>query len=150
MRRAACIELSERDRQQLEACIADGYSGEPARLRARMILLAASGLENKQIASELHTDPHTVGRWRNRFRKGGIAALTPRPVGRPKGTTRISSQIADEILRISREVSPPRGNRWSTRSLASMLGIDHMAVYRVLKRADQNSADQNSKVTSDS
>ena len=139
MRRAACIELSDQDRQKLEACVANNFSDEAVRLRAQMILLAASGLENKQIASELHTDPHTVGRWRNRFVRGGLAALTPRPVGRPRGTTRIPTQIADEILRIQREVSPPRGGRWSTRSLANMLGIDHMAVYRVLKRADQDS-----------
>src|ERR1039458_2752672 len=55
----------------------------PARVveRARIVLRAASGLENQQIAEEFGITPEKVARWRNRFLDGGCAALEKR-VGR--------------------------------------------------------------------
>ncbi len=55
----------------------------PARLvlRAKMILAAAQGRENKDIAMELGCTRRTVGTWRNRFaekRMVGIEADAPR------------------------------------------------------------------------
>ena len=35
--------------------------------RARIVLAAAGGLKNKEIASKLGVCTHTVGTWRNRF-----------------------------------------------------------------------------------
>ena len=49
----------------------------PARLvlRAKIVLLAADGLMNKDIALELATDANTVGRWRGRFARHGLAGI---------------------------------------------------------------------------
>ena len=60
----------------------------PARLveRARIVLRAAAGLQDQQIASELGITPEKVARWRNRYLDGGISALekdASRP-GRPR------------------------------------------------------------------
>jgi len=59
----------------------------PARLveRARIVLRAAAGLQDQQIASELGITPEKAARWRNRYLDGGIGALekdATRP-GRP-------------------------------------------------------------------
>src|SRR5262249_58150373 len=54
--------------------------------RARIILRAADGGQNKVMASELGITEEKVARWRRRFLTGGIAALqkdAPRP-GRPR------------------------------------------------------------------
>ena len=49
----------------------------PARLveRARIVLLAADGWQDKDIAAELRMTPEKAARWRNRFLDGGLAAL---------------------------------------------------------------------------
>ena len=63
--------------------------------RARMILLAADGYSNADIAEELDVKPHTVGRWRNRFsehRLAGIERDLPRG-GRPRASKDVESEI---------------------------------------------------------
>jgi transposase len=43
--------------------------------RARVILLAASGLNGKQIALKMQTRAARVSKWLRRFAKDGIGAL---------------------------------------------------------------------------
>ena len=53
--------------------------------RARIVLRAAEGWQDKEIAKELDITPEKAARWRNRFLDGGLPALAkdaPRP-GRP-------------------------------------------------------------------
>lgn len=54
-------------------------------LRAKMILLAAQGLANHEIASRLDTQRKVVSMWRKRFYEVRLAGLDelPRP-GRPR------------------------------------------------------------------
>lgn len=50
-------------------------------IRARMVLLAADGLDNDQIAARLDTRREIVSKWRKRFFDQGIAGLEERPRG---------------------------------------------------------------------
>jgi transposase len=70
----------------------------PARLveRARIVLRAASGIENQQIAAELNITPEKVARWRNRYLEGGFAALQ-KDAPRPGGPRTITDQ---QIMRV--------------------------------------------------
>ena len=53
-------------------------------VRAQMILLAAQGLRNDQIAARLNTRREIVSQWRKRFYYERIAGLEERPrPGRP-------------------------------------------------------------------
>jgi predicted ArsR family transcriptional regulator len=53
-------------------------------VRARIVLLAAEGASNKQIARRLDTTPQTVCKWRKRFYEEGLSGLEDRPrSGRP-------------------------------------------------------------------
>src|SRR5580704_10450080 len=50
--------------------------------RARIVLCAADGLQDQQIAERLGITPEKAARWRNRFLDGGLTALqqdAPRP-----------------------------------------------------------------------
>ena len=100
--------------------------------RARMILLAADGRSNQEIASEIGVKPHTVGRWRSRFaelRLGGIEKDLPRG-GRPRSQREdIESMIIDKTT----QPSPKNATHWSTRSLAAELGVSQSLVHRVWK-----------------
>jgi transposase len=53
-------------------------------VRAKMILMAADGLDNDEIAARLDTGREIVSKWRKRFFENGIAGLEERPrAGRP-------------------------------------------------------------------
>lgn len=79
------IELSEDERRELQF-IARQYT-LPYRdvIRAKIILLAAEGWSNKQIAQRLDAPRQIVSKWRKRFYEHGLAGLEeqPRP-GRPR------------------------------------------------------------------
>jgi transposase len=96
--------------------------------------MAADGYSNQRIAQVLGTDPHTVGRWRARFRQGGPAELlVERPRGgRPK---EVSPEQESLIVRLAQSKNPTNGRPWSTRSLAEHLGVSHMRIARVWRQA---------------
>jgi transposase len=100
--------------------------------RAQMILLAAEGFSNADIATELGVKPHTVGRWRNRFVEGrlsGIEKDQPRGGRLPLDRERIQS----EIIRKTTQETPANATHWSTRTLAKVLGTTQAMVHRVWK-----------------
>lgn len=130
MRIAKAIELSDEERVALTKW-SRGRS-TPARLvlRAKIVLAAATGRENKDIATELGCTRRTVGTWRNRFaemRLDGIRQDAPRP-GRP-ATTR--SEHEAEIIRRTTLETPPNATQWSTRTLAKAMGVSRSTVQRV-------------------
>src|SRR6202030_4825418 len=89
MRVAPAVSLSDEERQQLERY--EHGRSTPARLvlRARIVLLAAEGKQNRDIAAAAGTDRFTVARWRNRFirlRLRGIEKDASRPWRRPRFT----------------------------------------------------------------
>jgi transposase len=78
------IELSEREREVLEAqarCYTLPYRDV---IRAKIVLMAAAGLNNDEIAARLDTRREVVSKWRKRFYQQRLAGLEERPrVGRP-------------------------------------------------------------------
>ena len=130
MRVAPVIHLKSDQRQTLEKW-ARGRS-TPVRLmqRAEIVLRAASGMANQDIATELGTDRQTVGRWRTRFAKQGLAGIqmdAPRG-GRPP---RARQRLAGRIITVTTQQRPPQGTHWSTRTLAKELGTNRSLVHRV-------------------
>lgn len=126
MRTAITISLNRTERATLNRW---SDAGGRLALRARIVLRAADGISNKEIAGELGTDEQTVGRWRSRFtaqRLDGIANEAPRSGRRP----RVREQVTERILRMTKRRAN-RGTPWSTRTLARALGVNHMLVYRV-------------------
>ncbi|MCX5691301.1 MAG: IS630 family transposase [Planctomycetota bacterium] len=134
MRVAPVITLTDQDRKTLEAW-ARGRS-TPARLvqRAKIVLLAADGQENMEIAGEVGTDRQTVGRWRVRFAREGVdGIIKDRPRGGRKPTKR--DEVNAEIIRVTTQERPENATHWTTRTLAAKLNIDHTMVYRVWQAA---------------
>jgi transposase len=104
----------------------------PARLvrRARIVLLAAEGRQNKDIAEELGVERTIVARWRNRFAVRGLPGIekdAPRG-GRP-ATKR--QQVARRIVEYTTQRRPQNATHWSTNSLAKELGVSQSMVSRV-------------------
>ncbi len=78
------IELTREEREKLEATARKYTLPYSDVIRAKIILLAAEGLENKQISKRLDLPRQIVSKWRKRFFEERLAGLDERPRhGRP-------------------------------------------------------------------
>ena len=75
------IILTEDERRRLEAAARRYTSPYRDVVRARIVLYAADGLGNDEIAARLDTPRQVVSKWRKRFFEQGIAGLEERPRG---------------------------------------------------------------------
>ncbi len=101
--------------------------------RARLILMLAEGKSYQVIQRELPCDATFIVRWKKRFLENRIAALYARHPGRAveKRTPRLEAKI----LEWTRRKPTDGATHWSTRKLAKQLGVHHMMVARIWKRA---------------
>ena len=130
MRIAPQVELAADQRSRLEAIVRSRKL--PARLieRSRIVLLAAAGCRNKQIAAELNLTPEKAARWRKRYLQLGLAGLekdAPRPGRKP----RITAKFMRELIAKTTQQTPPNATHWSTRSMAAAMGISAASVRRI-------------------
>jgi transposase len=130
VRTAPQITLSDSERATLTKW-SRGRS-TPARLvtRACIVLMAAEGKMNKDIAASLHIRPNTVVRWRARFAEDRIAGIekdAPRGGRHPTQRNRVARLIIEKTTR----EKPANATHWSTRSLAKALGTNKSTVHRV-------------------
>lgn len=79
------IELPALERERLERRVRRQTATRREVFRAQVVLLAAEGLRNDEIAERLGTARETVSRWRKRYFEEGEAGLRDRPrSGRPR------------------------------------------------------------------
>lgn len=102
--------------------------------RAEMILLAAAGHSNADIARRLRCQAHVVGKWRQRFSQSGLSALADRVrSGRP--VTMTERETKRVVMAACRQ--PRKGlSRWSVRTLAQHLDLPPARVQRILQAHD--------------
>ena len=126
---AVAIELSVAEREQLDAWTRRRSSAQAVALRSRIVLAAAEGLKNTEIAERVGVTRPVVTKWRNRFAEDRLEGLLdePRP-GRPRTVT--DAQVEEVIVK-TLETTPKDATHWSTRSMASEVGLTQSAVHRV-------------------
>jgi transposase len=130
MRVARAIQLSSVERSELQRLARSATTSVRLARRAKMVLLAAEGWENREIAAEIGVGRVQVARWRDRYAEGGLEAIEqdlPRG-GRP------AEIDAAEIVRRTTQTSPRNATHWSTRSLARELGVSDTTVLRVWRQ----------------
>jgi len=102
-------------------------------LRARLILLAAKGISNKNIAAQLNISRPTVQLWRDRFlalRLPGLEKDAPRP-----GRIPILRQAKIEaVIHATLHTKPKNATHWSVRSMAKAQGVSRMAIQRIWRQ----------------
>jgi transposase len=130
MRRAAVIQLTDDEQTTLKKWSRGKTTAARIVERANVVLLAAQGIENKDIAEQLGLSAPMVGKWRSRFflkRLAGIECDLPRSGRRPSARARLE----DVIIRKTTEELPEDGGKWSARSLAKAVGSNKATVQRV-------------------
>lgn len=130
MRIALSVELTAQQRTGLERWARQ--RSLPARVveRARIVLQAAEGLENQQIAKRMSITPEKVARWRNRFLQGGMAALE-KDAPRTGRTRTISDRRVKKVVEMTLRQKPANATHWSTRTMAAAAGISEASVRRI-------------------
>jgi DNA-binding GntR family transcriptional regulator/transposase len=96
--------------------------------RAQIVLACEQEPTNTAVAARLGVSRYTVGKWRSRFLADGLAGLNERPrSGRPP-------VICDDTIAqiLVRTLTPPaNGRAWSTRSMATEIGLSQTTVSRI-------------------
>ena len=134
MRVAAEIVLPGKERKQLEKWSSSRSAPVRLRERSRIVLLAADGLTNKEIAVELGTDANKVGRWRRRYADAGLAGIEKeRPRGGNHGgkDSKEQAKLRAQVIEATTQETPEDATHWSCRSMARRLGTTHSFVNRV-------------------
>lgn len=130
MRIAVSIKLSDEERTTLIRYTRGRRTETRIVQRAEIVLAAADGKQNKQIAIELGCTRRTVGTWRNRFHKqrlNGFEKDAPRSGRKPS----VREKKEAEIIQKTTQEKPPVETHWSTRSMAKAVGVSRSTVQRV-------------------
>ena len=128
-RGAVGIELSEEEERRLRALLRTPSASQQQALRARIVLRAAEGATNTQIAAEAGVSLPTVGLWRRSFSERGLEGLADAPrSGRPR---RIDDAEVQRLLALTLEPPPDGSTHWSVRRLAGATGLSSTTVHRI-------------------
>ncbi len=98
-------------------------------MRSRVILLAAEGKSNTEIARQLSVTLQTVGKWRQRYLDIGLDGLVDEP--RPGTSHKLRDQDVERVLALTLESTPADATHWSTRSMARRAGLSRASIHRI-------------------
>jgi transposase len=126
---AVSIELLEGERAELERLVRGYKTWASLARRARIVLLAAQGMQNKVIAQELRCDQMTAAKWRKRFVADRLEGLYDEP--RPGAPRRIGDEAVAETIRLTLESLPAASTHWSLRSMAAKVGYAPSTIHRI-------------------
>jgi putative transposase len=136
MRRAQQIQVTEEQRAELKKLVSTGVGQARVLTRARILLMAAKGEGNQEIADALGVSWRTVIRIKARFNEEGLDAI--REHSRPGRPPRITGDIEAKLIMLACSAPPEGRGRWTLQLLADKmveLGyIDTISDVGVMKR----------------
>src|SRR2546428_11598780 len=106
------LTLSSEHREQLQSWSRGAKTAQALAMRSRIVLLAADGLSNTDIARRQGCSLPTAGKWRQRFLDRGLRGLVDGP--RPGSTRKVSDRLEGQGLTSTFERQPGAGTHWST------------------------------------
>ena len=122
------LTLTADERRDLEMLVRRHTTAQQIALRGRIVLAAADGLNNAQIARQLDVSLPTVRRWRDRFLMFECIPLSDLEIGerltdvpRPGRPIQISDAQVCQIVRIGCEAPSASGRpitEWTGREIA--------------------------------
>jgi transposase len=122
--------VGDEERLLLERWVNAHGTPQSVAMRARIVLLAAEGRSNSEIARRLPVSRPTVILWRRRFLTDGPRALTEVLPGRGRKRT-ISAAKVKAIVQATTQTVPAGQTHWSTRTMARAQGVSAATVQRV-------------------
>lgn len=132
-RKAPSIIMSEDEKTTLKEWAHSRSLPHRQVIRARIITMAANGIDSQDIAEELKVSRPTVQLWRERFlalRISGLEKDAPRPGRKP----RITAKKIQVVVEATLHGKPRNATHWSTRSMAKEQGLSEATIRRIWKQ----------------
>jgi len=130
MRVAPAVVLSEDEHTTLTKLSKSKTTSVRLARRAKIVLLAAQGMDNAQIAAAVGVGRVQVGRWRQRYVDIGLSGIER---DAPRGGRKSRVDEA-KIVRLTTQTLPEGATQWSTRALAQKVGVSDTTVLRVWRK----------------
>ena len=127
---ARAVVLSEADRVQLQKWVRAQFTPQQVALRSRILLMAAEGKQDLEIASELEVNRHTPALWRNRFLADGLDAVWQTQSGRGRKPIYNEDKVA-ALVKATLHTKPKGSTHWSCRTMARAQKVSKNTVNRV-------------------
>ena len=116
---------NEQERELTQLARSKRTSGRLAQ-RAQIVLLAAQGLQNKDIAEQLGIGRVQVARWRERYLECGLQGIER---DLPRGAPPVKVDVA-KLVEMTTQTTPEVATHWSTRKMGAALGVSASTVMR--------------------
>jgi len=131
-RKAKPVTLKPDEKSELERLVRTHTTPNRMAERAQIVLWAAGGQNNREIAERLRTRGARVCKWRLRFAQEGLQGLLDQPrSGQPRKYTDETERL---VLRKLDDPPPTGYAQWNGSLLAESLGIPGHEVWAVLRK----------------
>ena len=118
--------LSDEELLTLERLKNRRKSAQAIALRARIVLMCASGSTNRETARYLRVSEATVGKWRRRFIERRLDGLFDED--RPGAKRTVTDDQVERVIVKTLEDKPADATHWSTRSMAKAMGMSQTSI----------------------
>jgi transposase len=119
LRVATVVVLSKEQKAVLNKLVSSRLTSLRLTQRVRIVLLAAQGLNNKEIAQQLGVGRVQVARWRARYVESGLEGIER---DLPRGAPPMKVDI-QKLVELTTQTQPQAATHWSTRKMAEQLGV---------------------------
>jgi transposase len=129
-RHAIQVTLNEMDSQELKRWVGAHRTPQQVAQRCRIILAAAAGRQDKDIAKSMQINYKTVALWRQRFCSEGTDCLWEVATGRGRKPQLTTDKI-EEVINATLQIKPEGATHWSCRTMAEEQGISKSTINRI-------------------
>ena len=129
-RRALLVTLSESDRRELERWANAHRTPQQVAQRCRILVAAAKGQRDKDIAESMGINVKTVALWRKRFSREGPDSLWEVAAGRGRKPQFTADKVED-IINATLQTKPKGATHWSCRTMAEKQGVSKATINRI-------------------
>ena len=126
MRVAPEIVLTNEEQAELTRLVRSRLTSVRLAQRARIVLLAAEAMQNKDIAEQLGIGRVQVARWRERYLECGLQGIER---DLPRGAPPVKVDVA-RLVELTTQTTPEAATHWSTRKMAAVLQVSPSTVMR--------------------
>jgi transposase len=126
VRVAPAIELTTEQTDELTKLARSKRTSFRLVQRAQIVLLAAQGLQNKDIAQQLGVGRVQSARWRERYLESGLKGIER---DLPRGAPPVKVDVL-KLVEMTTQSKPEASTHWSTRKMGAALGVSASTVMR--------------------
>ena len=126
LRVAPTIVLTHEQKSELTRLARSKRTSVRLAQRAQIVLLAAQGMQNKDIAEQLGIGRAQAARWRERYLQSGLQGIER---DLPRGAPPVKVDVA-RLVEMTTQTTPEAATHWSTRKMGAVLGVSPSTVMR--------------------